>query len=66
MRADRFGGAGGAVAHMQLVDDGLHVLPRCHVGDVQSTSDFAIAQAFACSSTSISRSLRSGTSLDRR
>ena len=47
MRTDRFSCAGGAVAYMQLVDDGLHVLPRCHIGDVQSTSDLAIAQAFA-------------------
>ena len=47
VRTDRFRGAGGAVAHMQLVDDGLYVLPCCEIGDVLSTSDFAIAQAFA-------------------
>ena len=46
MRTDRFGDAGGVVAHIQLVDDGLYVLLCCEIGDVQSTSDFAIAQAF--------------------
>ena len=47
MGADCFSCAGRSVAYMQLVDDGLHVLPRCDIGDVQSTSDLAIAQAFA-------------------
>ena len=45
MGQDRFSGAGVVVAYMQFVDDGLHVLPCCEIGDVQSTSDFAIAQA---------------------
>ena len=47
MGQDRFSGAGGVVAHMQFVVDGLHVLPCCDLGDVQSTSDFAIAKALA-------------------
>ena len=46
MRTDRFSCAGGAVAHMQLMDEGLQVLSCCDNGDVQSTSVFAIAQAF--------------------
>ena len=46
MHTDRFGDADGVVPHIQLVDDGFYVLLCCEIGDVQSTSDFAIAQAF--------------------
>ena len=45
--ADRFCRTIRSVVHMPLVNDDLHVLTCCYFGVVQSTSDLAIAQAFA-------------------